>query len=73
MKHKRGQTFVFGEDTERQRATNQQQREKKMVILLKITKVMNLRHISTSAIANLTKPERSGEMLPITGSEYSGH
>lgn len=52
MKHKRGQTFVFGEDTERQRATNQQQREKKMVILLKITKVMNLRHISFSPTSN---------------------
>lgn len=40
-----------------------------MVILLKIAKVMNLHGVSLfllSAIANLTKAERRGEMLPIS-------
>lgn len=57
-------------------AGNQQQREKKMVILLKIPEVTDLFHVSfspMSAIANLRKPERSGEMLPITVREYSSH
>lgn len=53
---------------------NQQQGEKKMAMLLKIPKVMNLHLVSFSvlaAIANLTKPERSGRMLPITVGEFT--
>lgn len=64
-----GRLSCLAEPQKDREGENQQQREKKMAMLLKISKVTNLHFVSfhaLSAIANLTKPERSGRMLPIT-------